>query len=121
MLVVGRIMRLSTAYDVALRPPFAAAGLSSGGFDLVAALRRSGEPNTLTPGELAAAMLVTNGAVSKGLDRLEQQGYVRRAASAVDGRSRTVTLTAAGRELVDELMPVHLANEGRLLEPLTSD
>jgi DNA-binding MarR family transcriptional regulator len=121
LLVIGRLIRLSVAYDVALRPPFAAAGLGSGDFDLLAALRRAGEPYTLTPSELATAMLVTSGAVTKRLDRLEGQSYVHRAASASDGRSRTVTLTDAGRQLVDELMPVHLANEARLLQPLTPD
>jgi DNA-binding MarR family transcriptional regulator len=66
-------------------------------------------------------MLVTNGAVSKRLDRLERQGYVLRAPAATDGRSRTVTLTPTGGQLVDRLMPEHLANEARLLEVLTPE
>jgi DNA-binding MarR family transcriptional regulator len=120
LLVVGRIMRLAAAYDALLRPPFAEAGLGSGDFDLLAALRRSGSPYALSPGDLAAAMLVTSGAATKRIDRLEAQGLVRRDASPTDGRARTVTLTDAGRRLVDELMPRHLANEDRLLEPLTA-
>lgn len=119
LLIVGRIMRLAAAYDALLRPPFGAAGLGLGDFDLLAALRRAGSPCALTPSELADAMLVTTGAATKRIDRLERQGLVRRDASPTDGRSRTVTLTAAGRRLVDELIARHLANEDRLLEPLT--
>jgi DNA-binding MarR family transcriptional regulator len=119
LLIVGRIMRLAAAYDALLRPPFAAAGVGSGDFDLLAALRRAGSPYALTPSELAGAMLVTTGAATKRIDRLERQGLVRRDASPTDGRSRTVTLTATGRRLVDELIARHLANEDRLLEPLT--
>ena len=39
--------------------------------------------------------------------------------SLVDGRSRTVRLTDAGRGLIDAAMTAHVANEERLLEPLT--
>jgi DNA-binding MarR family transcriptional regulator len=119
LLIVGRIMRLAAAYDTLLRPPFAAAGVGSGDFDLLAALRRAGSPYALTPSELAAAMLVTTGAATKRIDRLERQGLVRRDPASTDGRSRTVTLTPAGRQLVDELMPRHLANENGLLEALS--
>ena len=40
--LIGRLHRLAIALDDELRPVFAAAGLSDGEFDLMAALRRSG-------------------------------------------------------------------------------
>ena len=118
MLVIGRIGRMAAMADVRLRPPFADAGLADGDFDLLAALRRQGTPPVASPGELTAAMLVTSGATSKRLDRLEAQGYVERRVSDRDGRGRVVSLTASGSQLVDELMPRHLANEARLLAGL---
>jgi DNA-binding MarR family transcriptional regulator len=119
LLVVGRIQRLAAVLDDRLRPPFAEAGLGSGDFDVLTALRRSGEPYTLTPTGLARAMLVTGGATTKRVDRLARQGLVRRTTSSSDGRSREVTLTPSGLALVDHLMAGHLAGEERLLAGLT--
>jgi DNA-binding MarR family transcriptional regulator len=118
MLIIARIARLAVLIDDLLRPPFAAAGLASGDFDLLAALRRQGPPNEASPGDLAVAMLVTTGATTKRIDRLERQGYVTRRPSDTDGRGRVVALTTAGRNLVDRLFTVHLANEASILAAL---
>ena len=118
LLVIGRIARLDALIDARLRPPFAAAGLGDGDFDLLAALRRQGSPHEASPGELARTMLVTTGGTTKRIDRLERQGYVTRRPSEIDGRCRLVALTAAGRRLVDDLLAVHLANEASILAPL---
>jgi len=118
--VVGRLHRLAEALNSELRELFATAGLSDGDFDVLASLRRSGEPFALTPGELADTTMVTSGAVTKRVDRLEAQGYVTRTVSAVDGRSRTIALTDAGRSLIDELFPRHVDNERRLLAGLST-
>jgi DNA-binding MarR family transcriptional regulator len=118
--VVGRLHRLGHALDVELRALFAEAGLSDGDFDVIASLRRAGEPFALTPGELASTTMVTSGAVTKRVDRLESQGYVTRTVSAEDGRSRTIALTVEGRTLIDDLFPKHVANERRLLAGLSA-
>ncbi|MBM6401043.1 MarR family winged helix-turn-helix transcriptional regulator [Phycicoccus sonneratiae] len=118
VLVIGRIHRLAAALTPELTAVYAEFGLGEGEFDVLATLRRHGEPFTLTPGELSERTMVTSGAVSKRLDRLEARGLVARHASAADGRSRPVTLTAAGRELIDRAMTAHAANEARLLAGL---
>lgn len=118
MLVIGRIARLALLIDQRLRPPFAAAGLANGDFDLLAALRRQGPPCQASPGDLAVAMLVTTGATTKRIDRLERHGYATRSTSDGDRRRRLVTLTPAGQRLVDDLFAVHLANEATILAPL---
>ncbi|MBD8868218.1 MarR family winged helix-turn-helix transcriptional regulator [Nocardioides donggukensis] len=115
MAVIGRLHRLAAALDAELRTVFAAEGLSDGEFDLLATLRRAGDPFELTPGEIAASTMVTSGAVTKRVDRLARAGLVARAPSASDGRSRRVRLTAEGRTLVDRVLERHLANERRLL------
>ncbi|WP_329622358.1 MarR family transcriptional regulator [Streptomyces sp. NBC_01255] len=121
MLVIGRLFRLTDALDQLLRPPFAAAGLGSGDFDVLAALRRSGEPYALSAGELSRTVLVTTGAITKRVDRLEQRGLVARTVTEADSRGRLVTLTAAGVALTDELIAVHLDNQRRLLAGLGED
>lgn len=118
MAVVGRLHRLAALLDVELRTVFAEEGLGNGDFDVLATLRRSGPPFRLSAGELAASTLVTSGAVTKRVDRLEARGLVRRTVSAADGRGRVIELTSEGRALTDELLGRHWANEDRLLHAL---
>ena len=94
---------------------FAAAGLSDGDFDVLAALRRAGEPFELTPGELSATTMVTSGAVTKRVDRLVAAGWVTRSVGEHDARVRRIALTPSGRALVDRVVEQHFANEERLL------
>ncbi|MFD9304842.1 MarR family winged helix-turn-helix transcriptional regulator [Streptomyces sp. NPDC060048] len=121
MLVIGRLLRLADTLDRRLRPPFQAAGLGSGDFDVLAALRRSGEPYALSAGELSRTVLVTTGAITKRVDRLEARGLVGRSVADTDSRGRLITLTPEGVDLTDELIAVHLDNQRRLLAGLGVD
>jgi DNA-binding MarR family transcriptional regulator len=117
--IIGRLHRLAAVLHDELRPVFAEAGLGDGDFDVLATLRRSDPPHELTPGQLAASMMVTSGAVTKRVDRLERLGLVRRTVSGEDARSRRVALTEKGFALVDDLLEKHIANEHRLLAGLS--
>ncbi|MFF8377883.1 MarR family winged helix-turn-helix transcriptional regulator [Streptomyces sp. NPDC015661] len=121
MLVIGRLFRLTQMLDQQLRPPFADAGLGSGDFDLLAALRRTGAPYALSAGELSRTVLVTTGAITKRVDRLEARGLVARTVDEADSRGRLITLTPEGVALTDELIAVHLDNQRRLLAGLDGD
>jgi DNA-binding MarR family transcriptional regulator len=117
--LIGRLHRIGARLNDELRPVFAEAGLGDGDFDVLAALRRSGASHELTPSELGAATMVTSGAITKRIDRLERAGLVTRTVSATDARSRRVALTTKGRTLVDELVEKHVANEHRLVSGLS--
>jgi DNA-binding MarR family transcriptional regulator len=117
--VIGRLHRVAEALHEQVRPVFAAAGLSDGEFEVLAALRRAGAPYELTPGELSATTMVTSGAVTKRVDRLEGAGLVTRSVCADDARSRRIRLTPEGFALVDRLIGELVANEHRLLSGLT--
>ncbi|MET8232752.1 MarR family transcriptional regulator [Micromonospora sp. NPDC005298] len=119
LLIIGRIQQLAAVLDTALRPPFAAADLGNGEFDVLAALRREGEPYALTAGQLSQRMLVTTGAATKRVDRLIARGLVSRSVVESDARGRVVALTPAGLALVDLLIEEHLANEARVLRGLS--
>ncbi|GAA3657931.1 MarR family winged helix-turn-helix transcriptional regulator [Microbacterium marinilacus] len=116
--VVGRLHRLGDLLRAELLPVYARFDLGEGEFDVLATLRRAGEPYEMVPGALAQHTMVTTGAVSKRLDRLEAAGLVGRRASDADGRGRIVRLTDAGRTLIDEAFAAHMRNEQRLLEDL---
>ena len=63
--------------------------------------------------------MVTSGAITKRIDRLERAGLVTRTVSERDARSRQVALTGEGRRLVDDLVDKHVANEHRLVSGLS--
>jgi DNA-binding MarR family transcriptional regulator len=118
MLVVGRLLRLAHLLDTRLRPPFATEGLANGDFDVLAALRRVGEPFLVRPVELSRSLMVTTGAITKRLDRLEAQGLVARESTDDDGRGKLVRLTPTGVATTDRMMAVHLENQRRLISGL---
>lgn len=119
MAVIGRLSRLSRVVSAELDRVFEAHGLDRASFDVLATLRRA--PDSLTPAQLMRASMVTSGAVTQRLDRLERRGLIARSRSDLDGRSVHVTLTPEGRELIDRVLPDHLANERRMLAPLTPE
>lgn len=118
MAVVGRISRVARRIDLAQRATFARFDLDPAAFDVLATLRRTGPPYALTPGDLMRTAMVTSGAITQRLDRLEARGLVERGGHPGDGRAVLVTLTDAGRRLVDEVLPAHLATEERLIAAL---
>src|ERR1700709_2726109 len=103
MAVIGRISRLADLLDQRLRPVFAEVGLGNGDFDVLATLRRAGAPYRLTPTELSASAMVTSGAVTKRVDRLEREGLVERTVNALDARGRVIALTPKGRAVVERV------------------
>lgn len=116
--IVGRLSRLAQHLDEELTVVYRSFGLGEGEFDVLATLRRSGNPFELTPGGLAASTMVSSGAVTKRVDRCLEKGWVTRRVSDLDGRGRVVALTRAGRELIDEAFEAHMANEQRLVGSL---
>jgi DNA-binding MarR family transcriptional regulator len=64
--------------------------------------------------------LVTSGAITQRLDRLEERGLITRERSEADGRAVVVTLTAAGKRALDGALPDHLETEHQLLEGLSA-
>lgn len=120
--VIGRLNEASSliARD-RLGPVFARFGLQSGEFDVLATLRRSGPPYALTPTELYEATMVTSGAMTARLDRLEKAGLIQRAPHPSDRRGVVVQLTAKGRELTDTALAAHVANEHEILAGLTQE
>ncbi|MFI1396661.1 MarR family transcriptional regulator [Streptomyces sp. NPDC020681] len=119
MAVIGRISRSERLISAELGRTFAVHELDRASFDVLATLRRSGPDHRLTPAGLTRSAMVTSGAITQRLDRLEARGLVARTPSASDGRVVHVELTEAGRALIDRALPDHLATENRVLAALT--
>jgi DNA-binding MarR family transcriptional regulator len=116
--VIGRLHRVAARLTDELVAVYEAHGLAEGDFDVLATLRRAGEPYERTAGELADHTMITTGGMTKRIDRLERAGLVTRRASESDGRGRVVALTQHGRETIDAAFTDHLANEHRLVDEL---
>ena len=84
-------------YDEALRPM----GLTSGQLNLLVVVAKRGP---LSPGEVAKRMNMEKSTVSRNLDRMHQNGWVRVGQSDA-GRKQELTLTRTGRNLIEKCLP----------------
>lgn len=120
MPVVARLLVVAELMNRRLEAFAAEHGLDRGGGDVLFTLRRAGSPYRLSPSRLAASTLVTSGTMTNRLDRLEKKGLIERLPNPADRRGTDVQLTDAGFALADGLVAEHIANENRMLEPLSS-
>jgi DNA-binding MarR family transcriptional regulator len=118
--ILSRISRLADVLDERRAAAFVEHGLQAHEFDVLAALRRSGDPFEMTAGELCAATYVTSGTMTSRLDRLVGRKLVVRRPDDDDGRLVQVRLTAAGRRRVDGAMTALLESERELVGTLTT-
>ncbi|MEO3973881.1 MarR family transcriptional regulator [Streptomyces sp. CAU 1734] len=102
MAVYGRIHRISRAMSDLMEREYKRYGLNLGEFDVLATLRRSGEPYTLSPRQLSATLMLTTGGMTGRLDRLEKAGMLTRNPDPLDRRGLRVTLTERGLAVADE-------------------
>ncbi|HAP24171.1 MAG TPA: MarR family transcriptional regulator [Achromobacter sp.] len=120
MALVGRLLQATHLLERNWFLPLAAQfELHQGEFDVIATLRRSGNPYAMTPTDLHEGLMLSSGAMTSRLDRLERKGLIERVPSPNDRRSTLVRLTPAGLALIDKLLPLHVANEQQALAALT--
>jgi DNA-binding MarR family transcriptional regulator len=119
MEVLSRVGRLARHLDRGRRAAFAEHGLEPWEFDVLAALRRAGQPYELSPGDLLPRTLVTSGTMTARVDKLAARGLVRRRRDPADRRGVRVRLTDAGRIAVDAALDGLLAHENGLLAALS--
>lgn len=119
MAVVGRLLsigrQLEARANAALRP----LGLHYTDLDVLATLRRGGRPYRRTPTGLRDSVLITSGAMTACLDRLERNGLIARVADPHDRRSSAAELTSAGRKLIDKAIAVRFKEASNSLSGLS--
>jgi DNA-binding MarR family transcriptional regulator len=118
--IFSRVTRLAKYLDQARRESFERHGLQGWEFDVLAELRRAGAPYELTPGQMSQALLLSTGAMTNRLNRIEAAGLIKRLGNPADKRVVRVRLTKAGREAVDSALADLLARESELLEPVSA-
>ena len=118
--IVVRLQVLDRHLRRELEQALATQSLKMWEFKTLHILRRGGPPYRATATELATALDLSPAAMTKRLDNLEQDGYLRRSHDDADRRRVLITLTEAGmhawgntislqdrveRQLVDVLRP----------------
>lgn len=106
MAIVGRLLSIGRQLEARANAALKPLGLHYTDLDVMATLRRSGKPYRLTPTQLRDSVLITSGAMTACLDRLEGNGLIARVASPSDRRSSAAELTPSGRKLIDKAIVV---------------
>jgi len=107
--VAARAIRLQRYLDQAISDAVRPFGLQVGEVNVLATLRRSGPPFQLTPTELYRGLLISSGAMTNRLDRLEANHLITRTVDTDDRRRVQVALTDLGRTTIDQAMDVHVS------------
>jgi DNA-binding MarR family transcriptional regulator len=96
--IVGRLQEALAAGDL---PPLP-------WYEVLATVAEAPEQR-MKMGELAEAMVITRGGLTKLVDRLIKAGLMERTFCETDRRVSYATLLPAGRDLLDEMRPVVIA------------
>jgi len=89
-------------------------------YDVLSSLRRQGKPFIMTATELADSAMLTSGAMTNRIDRLEEGGLVRRIRDDNDGRRVLVQLTNEGISLVEEATEARFETAEDALDSLST-
>ena len=79
-----------------------------------------GDAGNQTQRDLVGATRMDKVAVNRACKALEERGLVTRSPNARDGRSHHLELTAAGRAMFEQIVPLALDMERRLFECLSA-
>ena len=113
--IIGRISRVERLIDEQMKAACSKFNLERWGFDVLASLRRAGRPYQLTPTQLYNSLMLTSGAMTNRIDRLEAVGLVERLHDPADRRGVLVSLTKDGLKLIDQAVTAHMEVEEIML------
>ncbi|WP_288368573.1 MarR family transcriptional regulator [uncultured Alcanivorax sp.] len=120
METIGRINRLNQYFMRRMEETWSLHDLTPAGFDVLATLRRAGEPYSLSPGDLLSSTMVTSGTMTHRVDRLEKAGLVERRKNPDDGRGFLICLTSKGYGVIDEAISDHVTTQASLVAEMTA-
>lgn len=89
-------------------------------YDVLSTLRRHGEPFIKPATELADSVMLSSGAMTNRIDRLEEEKLVRRVNDSNDRRKVLVQLTSKGHKLIEEATEVRFEAAMDALDGLTA-
>ncbi len=117
--ITGRLLLCAGYYERTVGAVLRRFELSVADFDVLNTLRRVGDHQGSKPSNMARSSLITTGAMTSRLDRLERAGLIRRAPDPVDRRGVLVRLTPHGSKVARQALHELIAANQIFLEPLT--
>lgn len=112
MHVVGRLLKLGKILEKSAGKSLIDCDIYYTDLDVLATLRRSGEPYILSPKELMESILLTSGAMTALLDRLTKMNLIYRASDSKDGRIKLACLSDKGKNVIDKAIVIRF-NEAK--------
>jgi DNA-binding MarR family transcriptional regulator len=109
--IAAAIKQIDQQTEAEFRRVSASLGIGPGDLRVLFALRRSGVDNPRRPTDLFQSLLVTSGAITKQLDRLEAQGFVDRSPDPSDQRGFLIHLTRRGVKVADAAIEAICSNQ----------
>lgn len=116
--IVERIQILAKAFDRSLEETLTQFGLDHRSYHVVGRLRCYGPPYRRSPGQLAADMRLSSGAMTNRLDRMEVAGLIRRLPDPSDRRGTLIEPTEAGNATWDRTVGTQARREAMIASVL---
>lgn len=117
--VTARISRIALHIARHQDEVFGRFGLNRGEVGVLGALLLAGSDQKLSPTQLFRGLMLSSAGITSRLDRLEHRGYVKRSRHPSDRRGVLVSLTDAGRKVLEQAVDADAAGEQKLLSALT--
>src|SRR6186713_2122389 len=117
--IVERIQILAKGFDRSMDETLVEFGLDRRAFHLLGRLRVYGAPYRRSPGQLAADMRLSSGAMTNRLDRMEAAGLIRRLPDPTDRRGTLVEPTEEGHAAWDHAVGTQARREAMIATVLT--
>ena len=117
--VISRLSAINKHVNREFEDTLAGHGLNQGEYRLLLRLATRAADNRMSAGELSRALMLSSGAMTNRLDRLETAGLVRRLPDPRDRRGVVIELTDEGRRQVDAAVIEQAAKEIDVLNALS--
>ncbi len=117
--VTGRVLQIAQHLERTRLKVLSAWGLTLADFDVLATLSRSANERSVNPRDLLAETMITSGAMTTRLDRLEALDCIHRAPDPSDRRGVLISLTETGKVIAAEAFAAVMGSEEALLAPLS--
>ena len=119
--VTARISRVALHIARHQEEVFGRFGLNRGEVGVLGALLLAGSGQQLSPTQLFQGLMLSSAGITGRLDRLERRGYVQRTRHPSDRRGVLVSLTDAGRKVLEQAVAADASGEQELLSALTKE
>lgn len=113
------LLRVSTDLSSAFDKLLMKHGLLQNRWLILAILIRD-EDNSVSPSELSKALGISAATLSRLLEGLESDGFVKRTQNQIDRRAHEIALTAKGIKIVNKVMPEYLERVSEVFKQIPS-